>query len=133
MIAIVCVDDNKGMMFNHRRQSQDKKIREHILNMVSSSMLWMNSYSKKQFLDDNRVVVDENFLEKAAENEYCFIENIDIIPYIEKVEKIILFKWNRNYPADTFFSINLSEWTLVDVEDFAGYSHDRITKEIYCK
>lgn len=133
MIAIVCVDDNKGMMFNHRRQSQDKKLREYILNMVSSSMLWMNSYSKKQFLDDNRVVVDENFLEKATENDYCFIENIDIIPYIEKVENIILFKWNRNYPADTFFSINLSEWTLIEVEDFAGYSHDKITKEVYCK
>ena len=24
MILIVCVDDNKGMMFNHRRQSQDR-------------------------------------------------------------------------------------------------------------
>ena len=24
MILIVCIDDNKGMMFNHRRQSQDR-------------------------------------------------------------------------------------------------------------
>ena len=133
MIVIVCVDDNKGMMFNHRRQSQDRKLREHILNMVSSSMLWMNSYSKKQFLDDRRVVVDEAFLEKATENEYCFIEDIDVAPYTDKVEKIILFKWNRNYPADTFFSMNLSGWTLVESEDFAGDSHDKITKEIYCK
>lgn len=133
MIVIVCVDDNKGMMFNHRRQSQDRKLREHILNMVSSSMLWMNSYSKKQFLDDRRVVVDEAFLEKATENEYCFIEDTDVAPYTDKVEKIILFKWNRNYPADTFFSMNLSEWTLVESEDFAGDSHDKITKEIYCK
>lgn len=133
MIVIVCVDDNKGMMFNHRRQSQDRKLREHILNMVSSSMLWMNSYSKKQFLDDRRVVVDEAFLEKATENEYCFIEDTDVAPYTDKVEKIILFKWNRNYPADTFFSMNLSGWTLVESEDFAGDSHNKITKEIYCK
>lgn len=133
MIVIVCVDDNKGMMFNHRRQSQDKKLREHILNMVSPSILWMNSYSKRQFLEDNRVVVDEAFLEKAAKNEYCFIENIDVTPYADKVEKIILFQWNRKYPADTFFPMNLSEWTFVESEDFAGDSHDKITKEIYCK
>ena len=133
MIAIICIDDNNGMMFNCRRQSQDKKIREYILNTISSNKLWMNSFSKKQFLDDNRIVVDETFFEKATENDYCFIENIDISPYIDKIEKIILFKWNRNYPADTFFSINLSEWTLVDSEDFVGYSHDKITKEIYQK
>ncbi len=33
MILIVCVDDNKGMMFNHRRQSQDRVLRRHILDM----------------------------------------------------------------------------------------------------
>ena len=27
MILIVCIDDNKGMMFNHRRQSQDGVLR----------------------------------------------------------------------------------------------------------
>lgn len=131
MIAIICIDDNNGMMFNHRRQSQDKKIREYILSIIFTNTLWMNSYSKKQFLDDSRIVVDETFFEKATENDYCFIENIDISPYIDKIEKIILFKWNRNYPADTFFSINLSNWTLVDSEHFVGYSHDKITKEIY--
>ena len=25
MILIVCIDDNKGMMFNHRRQSLDRE------------------------------------------------------------------------------------------------------------
>ena len=49
MILIVCVDDNKGMMFNHRRQSQDRVLRRHILDRVGDAKLWMNGYSAKMF------------------------------------------------------------------------------------
>lgn len=135
MIVILCIDDNNGMMFNYRRQSQDKKLREHILNLISPNGLWMNSYSGKQFTDTDskRLFIDDCFLDKIRTGDYCFIENTDISPYIEDIEKIILFKWNRNYPADTFFTIDLSEWILEEKEEFAGYSHDKITKEIYSK
>lgn len=34
MIAIVCVDDKSGTMFNRRRQSQDRVLREAILEKV---------------------------------------------------------------------------------------------------
>ena len=33
MVLIVCVDDHNGMMFNHRRQSQDRILRADILNL----------------------------------------------------------------------------------------------------
>ncbi len=35
MIVCVAVDDNRGMMFNNRRQSQDKILRKYLLNMVN--------------------------------------------------------------------------------------------------
>lgn len=137
MNIIICTDDNNGILFNHRRQSQDKKVREYILNLVSSSScnLWMNSYTKKQFKEDNEnhIIVDENFLDKDPKNDYCFVENADITPYIDKIEKIILFKWNRIYPTDTFFPVDLSTWVLEESEEFIGYSHEKITKEIYRK
>lgn len=133
MIIIACIDDNNGMMFNHRRQSQDRLLREHILNMIGGNHLWMNLYSKKQFshLESARVIIDEDFLEKAGSSDYCFIEDMDVSPYIHKIEKIILFKWNRTYPADTFLPLDLNGWGLEWTEDFVGYSHDKITKEIY--
>ena len=133
MIIIACTDDNNGMMFNHRRQSQDRLLREHILNMTGGNRLWMNLYSKKQFSDieSAKVIIDEDFLEKAGCSDYCFIEDMDISPYIHKTEKIILFKWNRTYPADTFLPLDLNGWVLEWTEDFVGYSHDKITKEIY--
>ena len=86
MILIACIDDNKGMMFNHRRQSQDRVLRRHILDMVGDSNLWMNEYSVKMFEKDSEgqmqehIQVDEDFLRKAAEDEYCFVETFDCGP-----------------------------------------------------
>ncbi len=71
MILIVCIDDNKGMMFNHRRQSQDGVLRRHILDMVGNGKLWMNEYSGKMFAKDSEellhgpVQTDEDFLKKG--------------------------------------------------------------------
>ena len=42
MIVIACLDDNGGMMFNHRRQSQDRVLRAHIAALVGDARLWMN-------------------------------------------------------------------------------------------
>ena len=48
MIAVVCVDDRNGMLFHHRRQSQDRLLREDLLSRCPGR-LWMNAYSAKLF------------------------------------------------------------------------------------
>jgi len=132
MIVIVCVDDNDGMMFNRRRQSKDRILQKEILNIIGTNKFWMNQYSKKQFTDDSeQIFVDEDFLSKADLHDYCFVENVELSNHVDKIEKIIRFKWNRIYPADTYFSIDLSQWVLEESVDFEGYSHEKITKEIY--
>ena len=135
MIIIVCIDDNNGMMFHERRQSQDKILRKHILEMTGPNRLWMNEYSYRQFLDADPALltIDQNFLDKAETGDYCFVENSDPSPYSEQIEKIILFHWNRSYPADLYFTLDISGWTLEETEEIAGYSHEKITKEIYTK
>lgn len=73
-------------------------------------------------------------MEKAANGEYCFVENACLTSYENEIEKIILFKWNRRYPADKFFDIDLSKgWKLISVNEFAGSSHEKITMEVYEK
>ena len=53
-------------------------------------------------------------------------------PYEERTERIILYKWNRRYPADLVFGVNLNNgWRLIAAEDFQGNSHEKITEEIY--
>ena len=137
MIIIACIDDNMGMMFNHRRQSQDRVLRERVLAATKGNKLWMNHYSAKQFIEHAapQINVDENFMSEAEDGEYCFVENCDVTPYLRWVEKIILYRWNRRYPSDQTFSIDLSTdvWKLVHTEDFTGSSHERITEEIFTR
>ena len=54
-------------------------------------------------------------------------------PYEKYIDEIILYKWNRVYPTDFYFDINLSTWNLTQVTEFKGNSHERITKEVYKK
>lgn len=136
MIIIAVVDDNNGIAFNNRRQSQDRLLREHILSMTENKPLWMNHYSEKQFVDiegKNQIIVDDLFLQKVASGEYCFIENTAVSLYKNRIEKIILFKWNRKYPADMYFDVDLTspEWKLQYTDEIKGFSHEKITEEIY--
>lgn len=135
MIIIICLDDNNGLMFNNRRQSQDSKIREDIIKHSRNTNLWMNQYSIKQFNHPEKVknlIVDENFLTKAGENDFCFVEDQILQPYISKIEKLVVYRWNRKYPSDFYFDIDINEdkWVLLDKKNFIGTSHN-ITKEIY--
>lgn len=129
----MAVDDNNGMTFNNRRQSQDKLLRSKIIEETQCGKLWMNNYTAKQFekpISDN-IIVDDEFLDKAGNEDYCFIENLSVAKYESKIKKIIFFKWNRIYPADTYFDIMLSEnkWKLISVLEFEGNSHKKITRE----
>ena len=62
MKIIVCVDNQNGMMFNHRRQSQDRVLRKRILELTGGEKLWMNAYSMGQFPDEaaSRIQVTED-------------------------------------------------------------------------
>ena len=77
--------------------------------------------------------VDETFLSEAANGEYCFVENKELKPFEKWIEKMIVFRWNRSYPADQTFDIDLSKWQLSEVSEFEGNSHEKITVEVYVK
>lgn len=137
MILIVCIDDRKGMMFNQRRQSQDKILREDMINQCRNGKLYMNEYSFSMFGEctDAVIIAAEDFLNQAGENDYCFVENKEISGYLVDINKIILYHWNRRYPADTYFNIDVTDgnWKRETSEIFTGSSHDKITREVYKK
>lgn len=133
MILVTAIDDRMGMMFNRRRQSQDRGLREDLLQSLGQARLWMSPYTAKQFAQDRdiRICVDDCFLEKAGEGEYCFLEDPTILTDVSQVEKLIIYWWNRVYPSDRSFPIDLRTWTLASVAEFPGHSHEKITKEEY--
>ncbi len=124
-----------GMLFNRRRQTSDRNVVSRICERSAGGRLWANHYTAKLFAQSvcPQMVVDEAFLEKAGAGEYCFAENGTIALYEGRAEKIVLYRWNRIYPSDVRFPIVLDDhgWKLAKRNEFAGYSHDRITEEIY--
>ena len=132
MNVVVCIDDNQGMLFNHRRQSQDSLVYNDIAKMTDC--IWINGFSKSLFLNTTiQIREDEDFLEKAQAGEWCFVENVSLQPYLGSIETLIIYKWNRKYPADFRLDIEFAPWKLQEVSEFAGSSHDKITREIYIR
>ena len=142
MKVIVCVDDGNGMLFNKRRQSQDRVLRDDVQKMTAGQKLWMNAYSARQFQEGSQtgenvtgvsetaaLIVAEDFLRQAGENDFCFVENEKLLPYSDRITD----RWNRSYPGDFHLDLDLKQWRLVQTTEFAGYSHEKITKEIYRK
>ena len=83
----------------------------------------MNPASEKLFAEqDDDVIMPPTYK-----------ENTGLQAVEAKIEKIIVFWWNRHYPSDRKFDLDLSKWNKVSKEEFAGYSHEKITKEVYEK
>ena len=128
MKLIVCLDDNKGMMFNNRRQSRDRVLTENILELCKGEELYTSEYSSKLF-PENTVEICEN-PEKITDG-YYFVENFIVAEIF--VEEVIVYNWNKVYPSDMHFNIDLSKWKLIESVDFEGSSHEKITREIYVR
>ncbi|MBE6801543.1 MAG: hypothetical protein E7530_01510 [Ruminococcaceae bacterium] len=131
MKVIICLDDNGGMLFNNRRQSRDKEVLKDIINNLKGEKLFISPFSEKLFDDySENVIIDEEFLIKASENDTCFVEN-NTLKAVSGINEIVVYKWNRVYPTDFKCSVDLSELELVETIDFKGFSHEKITKETY--
>lgn len=133
MNVIVCLDDKNGMMFNRRRQSRDRAVRARIAALTAGQVLRMAPCSAEQFGEEiPGVRVGDDFLENTGPGEYCFVENAPLAPWTEQIERLIVFRWNRVYPADVRLDLELpGAWHLARTEDFPGYSHEKITMEVY--
>lgn len=133
MIAIVCLDNRGGMAFGGRRQSRDSVLCKRIVSLVGDAKFYMSEYSKKLFGDSDNIIADDTFLEKASRGDFCFVELHSLSNYEEKIEKLIIYRWNRDYPFDLKLDINLSTWKRVSQNEFAGSSHDKICEEVYIR
>ena len=133
MILTACVDGRGGMAFNRRRQSQDRLVRWDILKEAGRSPLWVDAATARQFTaaQQDRLRIDEEFLDRAGPGELCFVEDRSVKEYADRIERVVLYRWDRAYPADFFWDLPLEGWSLERREEFPGYSHKIITKEVY--
>lgn len=133
MKVIVCLDDKNGMMFNRRRQSRDRAVCARIAALTAGRVLRMAPCSAGLFGEElPDVRVGDDFLEASGPGEFCFVENAPLAPWAERIETLIVFRWNRVYPADVRLDLALDgAWHLARTEEFPGHSHEKITMEVY--
>ncbi len=133
MTVIVCVSDGGGMLFNNRRQSKDATVLKDIRELVGNRRLLISPFSAKLFSEG--VTVSDSPLALAKGDELVFVENLALRPYFDKVDTLIIYKWNRAYPFDHALDIDTEKegMTLVESVDFVGSSHEKITREIWEK
>ena len=131
MKLIFCIDDICGMMFFGRRQSQDRILRDYLVERVGAGRLWMSAYSGRQFLPNDVVVIDDAYLSKAGAEDYVFVEDGEYD--LSLADEVILCHWNRRYQADRFFAEDLRAqgFKKTDTTQIKGSSHDKITIETY--
>ena len=130
MHLFVCVDERDGLSFCGRRLSRDRRVTEHILRLTEGGNLWMSTYSAKLF-PGSAICVAGDFQRKARAGDYCFVETTLLDTY-DNLESVILYHWNRAYPATVHFPRKLLDgMKLAEVQEFPGSAHERITMERY--
>ena len=132
MNVAVCADDRGGTFFMGRRPSSDREIIRELA--ASGCRILITEYSEPLFgeLECNYEVCG-NPLAFASDTDICFIEGGICEEYVRDIRVLTVYRWNRHYPSDPASRIYPEKlgFTLCTSADFAGYSHDRITKEIW--
>ena len=133
MKLIICLDERNGIMFNHRRQSRDEQVIFDILNHIGDNKLHIRNYSASLFPEGATITVSNDPVANCGVHDYCFLEDINPSAVIDQFSELVIYRWNRHYPADAVFSADLSAFHKVLTQDFTGRSHKNITKEVYQK
>ena len=129
MTLILCVDDRGGLLFNRRRQSQDRLVRADMLRLCGERPLAVSPYTARQFAPEDRVKV----VEQPGEEDIFFLEDLPPQPFLERAEKLVLYHWSRVYPGDVHIVLPPQGWNLEEQVEFPGHSHETITREVYSR
>lgn len=130
MTLIACVDERMGMAFNGRRQSRDRMIYLDLAGLSRGAPLYTHPRSITLFESLGIPVAPADSRSIPPEGWY-FDEFESPSGLIAAADQVILYCWNRHYPADLRFDASLDGWTLLEERDFPGSSHERITRRIY--
>lgn len=130
MTIYVCLDDRNGMLFNKRRQSRDAKVLEDIRSSIPEH-LTIDPFSEKLIREAEIPYVLAP--ESLPEDAHFFLEARTASELLPGASTLVIYRWNRHYPADVRFDGDLTGFTLRETCEFPGKSHETITKEVYTR
>ena len=129
MNLYICLDDRNGLQFNKRRQSRDAAVLQDIRSQCTGKLL-IDAFSEKLIREAEIPYV---LLPEMAED--FFAEDIPPEEILEKTTKLVIYRWNRHYPADVKWEPDLAAqgFALRETTEFPGTSHEKITREVYVR
>lgn len=136
MTAVVCVENRGGMLFYGRRVSRDRVMIADLLEFAGDAPLRCAPFSAGLFANAReRVRISADFLDAAGAGDVCFVEDAALGPHMDAVERLVIYRWNRDYPSDVGLDVQPEEYglSLAESRDFAGSSHENITREVYVR
>ena len=153
MKLIICTDTRFGYSFNERRQSSDRAVHQHMAGQLLKAEVpvSMNYYTTRSLLRNREFIpaaffdrillpakeddAPSDFLLTAARDHiYAYVENVSLMGYYHLLDEILLYTWDKRYPADLMFPASLlSAFHLKEEETFPGHSHEEITFRHYIK
>ncbi len=150
MKLILCTDERLGYSFNHRRQSSDLEMRRDMVRRLGSAAdnIYVNIYTERSLLRDGFFSEEEairrrkapaksgrKFLEKAIRNDgWAFVENVDLKGCWHSIDEILLYIWDKRYPAEYELPAGMLEsFIMVGQTQFSGHSHEVIRLEHYMR
>lgn len=135
MTLYFCLDDRNGMLFNHRRQSRDIAVMEDIRSRVEGELLIDPLSRVLAEAAEISYSYAPGEVTQELQGSHFFVE--DRVPgdWVGLASSVVIYRWNRHYPADRYFEIDLTAlgFTLSETVDFPGKSHKTITREVYVR
>lgn len=128
MTIILCLDDKNGLSFNNRRQSRDKILIEDIMQNDNVYILERSACLFAEY-SVNKV----NNVSDLPNDVVYFHEITDPKDIINMFDTVIIYRWNRHYPSDVKFEFTMNNYKKIYEEEFVGFSHDKITKEVFVR
>lgn len=133
MTLMICVDDRLGMAFNQRRQSRDQVVCQDMIKIAAGRPIQMEERSAKLFENLDGNILPTGFIQDPDPGTCCFVEFQPADILLQKADQLILYRWNRHYPADLYFDVSLDGWQQSERIEFPGASHENITREVYVR
>ena len=84
------------MAFHGRRQSRDRAVCARILEDAAGRRLWMSRDTLRLFEAPypEYLTAAEDFLAQAGPGELCFVEEPPLLPWLDRLEGLVLYRWN---------------------------------------
>ena len=127
MTVYLCLDDRGGLLYNGRRLSRDAVLLADMAAMVPD-VLTIDPFSEKLIRE-----AEIPYVLPPETAEDFFAEDVPAEEILAQTAKIVIYRWNRLYPADVRWEPDLAAMGFAPREttEFPGRSHEKITREVY--